>query len=190
MGRNVKDVLRAGFVLGVALAVGALFAAPGCSSSYEYCALLRDSSGMPTSCICNDGDANHENGELVDSCDVSPSWTCCTTRAGYCSCSANPDCSGGDSPSRSVPISECKLDSPSDSTSQASSGGGACPDPAYTECTNVADCECSAACGKNATNESVSYCTLPCTQDSDCSASPTWHGSSVGCNPLTGYCTQ
>lgn len=142
-------------------------------------------------CACGIG----FNGDPHIGCDTSfMGGSICCAEAGFgeqanaeCTCTSDRGDPNLPCPTGQRMVTSCEVE-PRGSSS--STGGGTCPDPAFTECSSVADCACSTACGKNATNESVSYCTLPCTQDSDCDASGTWHGSGFGCNQLTGYCTQ
>jgi hypothetical protein len=66
-------------------------------------------------------------------------------------------------------------------------GPGACVDQPYTHCSSAADC-CSGYCDVISDQSSDTYCTLPCTVDSDCASSSTWNGSG-GCNLHGSYGT-
>ena len=70
----------------------------------------------------------------------------------------------------------------------SSSGAPVCPDPSYMRCSTGAEC-CTGVCGKWSTGDANTHCTLDCSSNADCVASPTWLGSPGGCNPITLHCT-
>jgi len=74
--------------------------------------------------------------------------------------------------------------------SSTGAGGPMCPSDGNDDCDEDAEC-CSGTCALTSSGNTSKNCTLPCTENADCSSTASWTHNinpSFGCNFQTGYC--
>ncbi len=153
---------------------------------------------VTTFCQCSASDAEGSLGRDT-TCDAEVvSGTCCATvgwpglrpdgSGGHCQCSKSGRQCTRSTSQGSVELTETV--SSCNGAGEAPEPGGACPTSSYVSCREDADCRCTGLCSRLSSSSTDKYCTIPCTDDSDCKDSSSWRGTkqSIRCNDALGVC--